>query len=114
MIPEISVNDLNEKLKSQEQFVLLDVRELEELERAQIIDNRLEVLPLSRLAREGVEALSESARSQDVPVYVLCHHGNRSLQVTLWLVQQGHKNVFNISGGIDEFARRVDSSVGFY
>ena len=47
-------------------------------------------------------------------MYVLCHHGNRSMQVTMWLAQQGYKNVINVSGGIDAYARQVDSSVGFY
>jgi rhodanese-related sulfurtransferase len=114
MLPEITVIDLSEKLKSDEKFVLLDVREQVELKHAKITDDRLEVLPLSRLAHEGVNALPESVRSQAVPVYVMCHHGNRSMQVTSWLVSQGYKNVFNVSGGIDEYARKVDSSVGSY
>lgn len=114
MLPEITVTDLDQNLKSDEKFVLLDVREHVELKHARITDERLEVLPLSRLAHEGVNALPESVRSQQIPVYVMCHHGNRSMQVTGWLVSQGYKNVFNVSGGIDEYARRVDSSVGFY
>jgi rhodanese-related sulfurtransferase len=56
----------------------------------------------------------KSVRSQEIPVYVLCHHGSRSMQVTMWLAQQGYKNIFNVRGGIDEYARSVDSSVGFY
>ena len=114
MYPEITVTELGEKLKSEEKFILLDVRELSELEYAKVIDNRLEVVPMSRLAREGIKAMSESAQSQEIPVYVLCHHGSRSVQVTMWLVQQGYKNFINVSGGINEYARKVDSSVGFY
>ena len=114
MFPEITVAELSEKLKSEEKFILLDVRELDELERAKITDSRLEVTPMSRLAQAGPAALSESVRSQELPVYVLCHHGSRSVQVTMWLIQQGWKNVINVRGGIDEYARRVDSLVGFY
>ncbi|NOT05778.1 MAG: hypothetical protein HOP27_14380 [Anaerolineales bacterium] len=114
MFPEITVTELGEKLKSDEKFILLDVRELSELEYAKITDSRLEVTPMSRLAGEGVAALSESARAQEIPVYVICHHGSRSMQVTGWLAQQGYKNVINVSGGIDAYARKVDSSVGFY
>ena len=47
-IPEITVEDLAEKLKSQDRFILLDVREPAEQEQARIIDARLEVLPMSR------------------------------------------------------------------
>lgn len=114
MFPEITVAQLAEKLQSDERFILLDVRELSELNYAKLADTRLEVTPLSRLAREGVNALSESARSQDAVIYVLCHHGNRSMQVTAWLAGQGWKNVFNVRGGIDAYAREVDQTVGLY
>jgi len=114
MIPEITVTELSEKLKSPDQFILLDVRELMELDFAKITDSRLEVTPMSRLAQEGVDALSVSVKSQDSVIYVMCHHGNRSGQVTAWLAQQGWNNVFNVRGGIDEYARRIDNSLGFY
>ena len=114
MIPEITVNELAEKLESEDEFILLDVRELNELDYAKLTDRRLEVTPMSQLAREGTKALSEPAKSQDATIYVLCHHGNRSGQVTTWLAQQGWKKVFSVRGGIDEYARKIDSSVGFY
>ncbi len=114
MIPEIAVEELAKKLKSQDQFILLDVRELDELDRAKITDTRLEVAPMSRLAREGVKMLSESASKKDAAILVLCHHGNRSAQVTGWLARQGWTNVFNVRGGIDEYARKIDRSVGMY
>lgn len=114
MIPEITVNELSEKLHSQESFVLLDVREPHELNFARLTDSRLENTPMSRLAREGIKALSDSARAKDATIFVMCHHGNRSSQVTAWLAQQGWKNIFNVRGGIDQYARKVDSSVGFY
>ena len=114
MLPEITVTQLSEKLKSEEKFVLLDVREPAELNHAKIEDSRLEVTPLSRLASEGPAALSESVRAQEIPVYILCHHGNRSMQVTMWLARQGYKNIFNVQGGIDAYARQVDQTVGFY
>ena len=114
MYPEITVTDLAEKIKSEGKFILLDVRELVELNQAKITDSRLEVAPMSRLAREGISVLSESAQSQETTIYVMCHHGNRSMQVTAWLVQQGWKNVFNVRGGINEYAQQVDRLVGFY
>jgi len=46
---------------------------------------------------------------------VLCHHGVRSRSAANWLVQQaGFKVVYNISGGIDAFARQVDDSIPLY
>lgn len=114
MLPEITVKQLAEKLKSDESFILLDVREPVELNSAKLDDARLELTPMSRLAREGTNALSEGSRAKDATIYVMCHHGNRSSQVTAWLAQQGWKNVFNVRGGIDEYARSVDRSVGVY
>jgi rhodanese-related sulfurtransferase len=114
MIPEITVTELSHKLQSDEDFILLDVREPHELNFAKLSDRRLELTPLSHLGREGTNALPDSASAQDATIYVICHHGNRSSQVTAWLAQQGWKNVFNVRGGIDEYARTVDHSVGFY
>lgn len=114
MIPEITTTDLAAKLKTDESFILLDVRELRELDLARLDDRRLEVTPMSRLAEVGTDALSESAKEKDATVYVMCHHGNRSAQVTAWLAQQGWKHVFNVRGGIDDYARSVDRSVGMY
>jgi len=114
MFPEITVTELAEKLKSEESFILLDVRELTELNHAKIEDSRLEVAPMSRLSAEGTAAMSESAQSQDAALYVMCHHGSRSMQVTAWLNQQGWKNAINVHGGIDAYARQVDKSVGLY
>lgn len=111
---EITVTELAEKLKSEEKFVLLDVRETWELDQAKIEDSRLEVTPMSRLANEGPDALPESVQKKENPVYVLCHHGNRSRQVTMWLESQGYENIFNVQGGIDAFANQVDNSVGIY
>ncbi len=114
MIPEITVTELSEKLTSEEKFIVLDVREPHELNSARLTDTRLEVAPMSRLARAGTRALPELVNSRDATIYVMCHHGNRSGQVTAWLIQQGWKNVFNVRGGIDEYARQIDRSVGLY
>lgn len=114
MIPEITVTDLATRLKTEETFVLLDVREPFELEYAKLTDPRLEVAPISVLSQQGPAALSAKAQAQDAEILVLCHHGSRSAQVTAWLLQQGWTNVKSVRGGIDEYARRVDASVGVY
>jgi rhodanese-related sulfurtransferase len=114
MHPEITAAELGEKLKSNEPFVLLDVREPVELGYAAIADPRLENVPMSVLARQGLNALPKSVRAGQIPVYVLCHHGSRSSQVVMWLVQNGYNNAVNVKGGIDDYARKVDSSVGLY
>ena len=114
MYPEINAAELGEKLKSNEAFILLDVREPVELGYAKIDDPRVENIPMSILSHQGLRALPESVRAGQICVYVLCHHGSRSSQVVMWLMQHGYKNVVNVKGGINAYARKVDSSVGTY
>jgi rhodanese-related sulfurtransferase len=113
-VPEITVEELAMRFRSRDYFILFDIREKWELDQARIIDDRLEYLPMSRLSAEGIKALPEPAKSKDAEIIVLCHHGTRSADVTKWLVAQGWKNIFSVAGGIDEYAKKIDSSVGFY
>jgi rhodanese-related sulfurtransferase len=112
--PQISVEELDKKLKSADPFVLLDVREDWELSRARIVDNRFHALPMSRLGREGTVALPPAAKAPQTEILVLCHQGVRSATVADWLKSQGWTNVFSVSGGLEEYARRIDPSVGSY
>jgi rhodanese-related sulfurtransferase len=114
MIPEISVKELAEKLKTPDGFILLDVREPWELALAKIDDRRLIVSPMSALANQGLEALPQPALQKDAQIYILCHHGVRSADVTGWLASQGWTNVFSVAGGIDAYARSIDRAVGTY
>lgn len=112
--PAVTVQQLGEKLKSVDNFVLLDVREQDELDRARISDRRVVACPLTSLSTQGIDALPESARPKDAEIYVICHSGARSAQVVGWLANQGWVNILNVSGGIDAYARHVDPSVGRY
>ncbi len=114
MTSEISVKELAEKLKSPDDFILLDVREPWEVALATITDPRLSVVPISELANRGLDALPEAARNPTAKTYVLCHTGIRSANVTDWLASQGWLNVFSVAGGIDAYARLVDRGVGLY
>lgn len=114
IVPEIDAHALAEKLKSEERFILLDVREVWELNLARITDNRMVHVPLSMLAVKGKVALPEAAQSPQSRLYVICHHGARSSDVTRWLSAQGWENVFSVRGGIDDYARKIDTKVGLY
>lgn len=113
-VPEIDVHELARKLGSDESFVLLDVREAWELDYAMIVDNRLKVVPTSRLAQLRMEAFPGEVQQKDAEIMVLCHHGIRSAQVTKWLLTRGWTNVVSVRGGIDAYARQIDASVGKY
>lgn len=48
------------------------------------------------------------------PIFILCHHGNRSRMVVRFLRQQGFKQVINIRGGINAWAQAVDPTLARY
>jgi len=111
--PEISASESDELIKNENAWIL-DVREEQEFYRARVEHARVVELPLSRLAAEGAEILPENLSSQDEKLIVMCHHGIRSAQVTVWLLNQGWKDVVSMEGGIAAYAQDVDSTVGTY
>jgi rhodanese-related sulfurtransferase len=112
--PELSVQDVQQKLDDSASFLWIDVREPEEHEIARIDHDEVVYLPLSHLAQEQLEALPAEASDKDAEIIIFCHHGMRSAQVVAWLSQQGWTNVWNMSGGIAAWAEQVDPSVGTY
>ena len=114
MVPEINAQAVAAKLKSGENFTILDVRESWETNLVKISDERVTFLPLSRIARERKNAFPEHLQDSQTEIIVICHHGIRSADVTAWMLQNGWNNVSSLAGGIAEYAAQVDSSVGFY
>ncbi len=47
-------------------------------------------------------------------IVVVCHHGMRSQQVAQFLEKAGFKNVVNLTGGVDAWAREVDPQMPTY
>ncbi len=45
---------------------------------------------------------------------VICHHGIRSRHVAHFLELQGFADVWNLSGGIDTWAREIDHGMATY
>lgn len=88
---------------------VLDVREPWETAICSIGSSRN--IPLAELA-DRCDELTECAG--ETPLVVVCHHGMRSLQATLWLRQQGFGNAVNLAGGIDAWALRVEPTMQRY
>ena len=51
---------------------------------------------------------------RDRPIACLCHHGGRSMQVAVFLAQQGFTHVANVAGGIHAWSAQIDPSVPQY
>jgi rhodanese-related sulfurtransferase len=115
VLPEITPKELAGWFQTRPELIVLDVREPYEFPRAKLSDERVVYAPLSDLARKGTEGLPEKVKEdQSAPLVVMCHHGNRSAQVTAWLLDMGWEKVFNLAGGIDRYALEVDAGVGRY
>lgn len=113
-LPQVAPADLAEWLRSRPHLVLLDVREPYEVSYARLDDPRVVYAPLSDLARRLAEALPPAARDPQADIVVLCHMGERSAQVTAWLLSQGYATVHNLLGGIDAYAYLVDPTIRRY
>lgn len=103
---EISVEDVARRLQSDPSFVLLDVREPDEIAIVKVEGARW--IPM----REIPQRLGELDRQ--APIAVMCHHGGRSERVAAFLLSQGFADVANVDGGIDAYAKRVDPSLARY
>ena len=105
-LPEISPQELKQKLDDNDAVLLLDVREPSEydivhLEAAQLI-------PLNTLPHHVDDLPSD----QEIIVY--CHHGQRSLYAVAYLQQNGFNEAKNLIGGIDQWAAEIDPTLQRY
>lgn len=85
----------------------IDVREPWEVAAAHI-DGSL-VIPMG-----DVPARAHQELDPDEHLVVFCHLGQRSMNVTAWLRNQGFENVQSMRGGIDAWSVEVDPSVARY
>ncbi|MEM7063090.1 MAG: rhodanese-like domain-containing protein [Cyanobacteria bacterium P01_B01_bin.77] len=108
-VEEISAPDFAQRLAETE-LQLVDVRELEEVEIANL--PHFIHLPLSQYADWADQIFSHLDPSLET--IVMCHHGMRSAQMCQWLQRQGFERTKNLSGGIDAYARLVDTTIPRY
>ena len=107
---QVSVRELKHRLSASDlaaaKPLVLDVREPWELQRCAL--PQATHIPM----REIPGRLAEL--DPDTEIVVMCHHGVRSQQVAYFLASRGYQKVFNLSGGIDAWAREVDPSMATY
>ena len=86
--------------------LLLDVREPWEYQLCHIANARL--VPMHSVPDE-LDTLDKHA-----PIVVICHHGVRSMQVARFLEHAGFDQLYNLQGGVDDWAQLVDTSMPTY
>ena len=105
--PEITAEAFAQRRLQPNPPVLLDVREPWEFQTASLPNSLL--MPMGEVTSRAHQELDPDAH-----IVVLCHHGMRSLSVTMWLRNQGFDNVQSLAGGIDHWARAIDPSIPLY
>ena len=107
-ILEISAIDVKQMAERGESFLLLDVREPAELEKARIEGSML--IPLGQVGSR----LGELEEWRERKAVVHCHHGGRSAKACRILLESGFTNVANLAGGIEAWSLTVDPEVPRY
>lgn len=87
--------------------ILLDVREPWEFEIAHIEGSLL--MPMGDVPSRAFQELDPEAH-----IVTICHHGVRSLNVAVWLRNQGFERVQSLRGGIDGWSAEIDPGVPRY
>ena len=104
---EISAEELQNALAAKSDIVVVDVREPWEIQTASIAGTLN--IPMNDIPARFRGELDPGKRT-----VVMCHHGVRSMNVTVWLRQQGFDKVQSLAGGIDRWARKIDPKVPLY
>jgi rhodanese-related sulfurtransferase len=86
---------------------MVDVREPWELETASIAGAL--AIPMGDVPARAHQELDPEER-----LVIVCHRGVRSMNVTVWLRNQGFDRAQSMRGGIDAWSAEVDSSVPRY
>ncbi len=106
--PSVQAFELQQRRERGDEFLLLDVRDPDEFERARIEGSVL--IPLSELDVRT----SEIDSWKDRPVVIHCHHGPRSRTACETLVGRGFTQVVYLDGGIEAWSVTVDPEVPRY
>ena len=81
---EITTEEVKTRLDQGIEFTLLDVREPGEFETAHM--SGAELIPMGDVPSRAHQELDPEDH-----IVVVCHHGVRSMNVTVWLRQQGFR-----------------------
>lgn len=105
LVKELSVEECKSLHDEGKDLLLIDVRPKDEWERAHIAIAK----PLWAMSEEEVNALDKNQL-----LVLHCHHGGRSKRMAEALRMKGFTNVYNLTGGIDAWSKKIDVSIPVY
>jgi adenylyltransferase/sulfurtransferase len=103
---EIEPHELKNRLENEKDLRLIDVREPHELRISKL--EQAELIPLGSLASR----LHELDSSQEI--VLVCKAGTRSARALQLLAGAGFRKLKNLRGGMNAWARQIDSDLPIY
>ncbi|MEZ5004717.1 MAG: rhodanese-like domain-containing protein [Chitinophagales bacterium] len=94
MFHELSVKEFKKKMEVYDDSVLIDVRTPEEI-REYALEGHLVLNIMDPSFTTKIDALD-----REKSYFVYCRSGNRSGQACRYMLSQGFKKLYNLSGGI--------------
>lgn len=98
MVKEIDAQELKNRLAANEEIHLMDIRS-----DAEVVGG---MLPSSVHLPMHLIPLKMGEFSPEKEIVLYCRSGARSYHACQYLMQQGYDNVFNLRGGIIDWARQ--------
>lgn len=107
-VKHITPRELQEKLgdAAAGKLLLLDVREPWEFQICRLPGSLL--MPMQTVPARHTEL------DPDADTVVICHHGARSMHAAMFLERAGFARLYNLTGGMDAWARTVEASMPVY
>jgi rhodanese-related sulfurtransferase len=107
-VQQITPQQLQERLSDAkaEKPLLLDVREPWEFQICQLPGSLL--MPMRTIPALHTEL------DPKADTVVICHHGARRMQAAMFLERAGFARLYNLAGGMDAWARTVETSMPVY
>ena len=103
---EMTAPETKQHISDNKSTILIDVRESWECDAA-FIKGSIHI-PISEIQNKMHDY------SEDQTIIFVCHHGVRSRMVGVYFEQNGYKNIINLRGGIDSWAKTVDNEMATY
>lgn len=107
---EITVQEFKKKADAGDEVFLLDVREPFEQYQSNIDYPNSTLIPLDQLP----DRLNEIKAGKNEEIVCMCRSGARSAKACELLEKEGFEDVKNLKGGINQWAKDIDTSLPVY
>ncbi|TEW52756.1 rhodanese-like domain-containing protein [Psychromonas algicola] len=102
-VKEVDCTEMNQRLQSDENLLFIDIREAKETALGSAAGSELVprgILEMQLTSLPKYQALNKALTTpEQLPIYLICRSGARSVLAAASLQQMGYQNVHSVSGG---------------